>query len=106
MDHQSRGGAKTGSGGIAGVQESNMQRNKRLKNLMIESTDVSKDPYLMRNHLGSFECRLCLTLHNTEASYLAHSQGKKHQVNLQKRIMKEKAERGTGPQPKIKINKK
>jgi splicing factor 3A subunit 2 len=29
----------------------------------------------MRNHLGSYECKLCLTLHNNEGSYLAHTQG-------------------------------
>ena len=36
----------------------------------------------MKNHLGTFECKLCLTLHNNEGSYLAHTQGKKHQDNL------------------------
>lgn len=61
----------------------------------------------MKNHLGSYECKLCLTLHNNEVSivtgvslihfvsfksalkvpifqgsYLAHTQGKKHQANL------------------------
>ena len=46
----------------------------------------------MRNHLGSYECKLCLTLHNNEGSYLAHTQGKKHQANLGRRAAKEKAE--------------
>lgn len=41
-----------------------------------------QDPYFMRNHLGSYECKLCLTLHTNEGSYLAHTQGKKHQDNL------------------------
>ena len=36
----------------------------------------------MKNHLGSYECKLCLTLHNNEGSYLAHTQGKKHQVSI------------------------
>ena len=42
--------------------------------------DLAKDPYfgdnlnLYRNHLGTYECKLCLTLHNNEASYLAHTQ--------------------------------
>lgn len=26
----------------------------------------SQDPYFMKNHLGSYECKLCLTLHNNE----------------------------------------
>jgi len=28
--------------------------------------DVFQDPYFMKNHLGSYECKLCLTLHNNE----------------------------------------
>lgn len=39
--------------------------------------------------LGSYECKLCLTLHNNEGSYLAHTQGKKHQANLARRAAKE-----------------
>ena len=39
----------------------------------------------MKNHLGGFECKLCLTLHPNEGSYLSHTQGKKHQSNLGKR---------------------
>lgn len=26
----------------------------------------AQDPYFMKNHLGSYECKLCLTLHNNE----------------------------------------
>lgn len=48
-----------------------------------------QDPYLLRNHLGSIECRLCLTLHTNEGSYLAHTQGKKHQTNLGRRAARE-----------------
>jgi splicing factor 3A subunit 2 len=43
---------------------------------------VAKDPYILRNHLGGVECRLCLTIHTGEDSYLSHTQGKKHQTNL------------------------
>ena len=50
----------------------------------------------MRNHLGSYECRLCLTLHSNEASYLAHTTGKKHQANLHRRQLRELKENG-GP---------
>ncbi|KAM0682882.1 CWF complex protein sap62 [Mitosporidium daphniae] len=45
----------------------------------------------MRNHLGSYECKLCLTIHNNEGSYLCHTQGKKHQANLARRAYKEAA---------------
>lgn len=44
----------------------------------------------MRNHLGTYECKLCLTLHTNEANYLAHTQGKKHQQGLAKRAHMEK----------------
>lgn len=43
----------------------------------------------MKNHLGSFECKLCLTLHTTEGNYLAHTQGKRHQQNLARRAARE-----------------
>jgi splicing factor 3A subunit 2 len=43
----------------------------------------------MRNHLGTFECKLCLTLHPNEGNYLAHTQGKRHQTNLARRAAKE-----------------
>lgn len=39
----------------------------------------------MKNHCGKYECRLCLTLHSNEGSYLAHTQGKRHQTHLAKR---------------------
>lgn len=42
-----------------------------------------------RTHLGTLECRLCLTLHVNEGSYLAHTQGKKHQTNLARRAAKD-----------------
>ena len=51
--------------------------------------DLNKDPYFMKNHLGSYECKLCLTLHNTEGNYLAHTQGKRHQQNLARRAFKD-----------------
>jgi hypothetical protein len=31
---------------------------------------VLQDPYFMRNHLGSYECKLCLTLHTNPGSYV------------------------------------
>ena len=41
------------------------------------------------HHLGTFECKLCLTLHNNEGNYLAHTQGKRHQQNLARRAARE-----------------
>lgn len=48
----------------------------------------------MRNHLGTYECKLCLTLHTNEGNYLAHTQGKKHQAGLAKRAAMEAKFRG------------
>ena len=56
------------------------------------SRPLSQDPYILRNHLGSLECRLCLTLHTNEGSYLAHTQGKKHQTNLARRAARDMKE--------------
>lgn len=46
----------------------------------------------LRTHLGTLECRLCLTLHVNEGSYLAHTQGKKHQTNLARRAARDNKE--------------
>ena len=37
-----------------------------LARLAMETIDLSKDEFFMRNHLGQMECKLCLTLHPTE----------------------------------------
>ena len=88
---QNRVGSK-GVGGLVQSSDLERQRRERLKALALETADVSKDPYIMRNHLGSYECRLCLTLHSNEASYLAHTTGKKHQANLHRRQIREMRE--------------
>ena len=67
----------------------NVDRRERLRRMALETVDLSKDPYFMKNHLGSYECKLCLTLHNNEGNYLAHTQGKRHKTNLSRRLAKE-----------------
>ncbi|UYV79670.1 SF3A2 [Cordylochernes scorpioides] len=99
MDFQHRAGGKTGSGGVASWSESNRDRRERLKLLALETIDLNKDPYFMKNHIGSYECKLCLTLHNNEGSYLAHTQGKKHQANLARRAAKEAKDSPIQPAP-------
>jgi splicing factor 3A subunit 2 len=98
IDRQNRVGSKFGGGGVSSGQNAERERKERLKKLALESIDLAKDPYLMRNHLGTYECKLCLTLHTNEANYLAHTQGKKHQQGLAKRAHMEKlrAERDGG----------
>ncbi|CEH14183.1 related to prp11-pre-mrna splicing factor [Ceraceosorus bombacis] len=93
MDYQNRAGNK--GAGVAGTSEANVDRRERLRKLALETIDINKDPYILRNHLGSLECRLCLTLHTNEGSYLAHTQGKKHQTNLARRAAREAAQQQT-----------
>ena len=84
MDYSERG-AKCGGGGIASESASKLDRRERLRQLALQTVDLAKDPYFMKNHLGSYECKLCLTVHNNEGNYLAHTQGKRHQQNLARR---------------------
>jgi len=90
IDRQNRVGSKFGGGGVSSSQNAERERKERLKQLALESIDLARDPYLMRNHVGTYECKLCLTLHTNEANYLAHTQGKKHQGGLAKRVHMEK----------------
>uniref|UniRef100_A0A0E0NST8 Matrin-type domain-containing protein n=1 Tax=Oryza rufipogon TaxID=4529 RepID=A0A0E0NST8_ORYRU len=122
-------GSKPGSGGAASAQNEVIDRRERLRRLALETIDLAKDPYFMRNHLGryclppaktlafffldsvcslalipldfvsSYECKLCLTLHNNEGNYLAHTQGKRHQTNLAKRAAREAKDAPAQPQP-------
>ncbi|WOO77323.1 Pre-mRNA-splicing factor sap62 [Vanrija pseudolonga] len=85
-------GANKGSGGVAGGSETAVDRRERLRKLALETIDLAKDPYILRTHLGTLECRLCLTLHVNEGSYLAHTQGKKHQTNLARRAARDNHE--------------
>ncbi|RKP05926.1 hypothetical protein THASP1DRAFT_35249 [Thamnocephalis sphaerospora] len=106
MDFQNRAGSKPGSAGVAGHGESNIDRRERLRKLALETIDLAKDPYFMKNHLGSYECKLCLTLHTNEGSYLAHTQGKKHQTNLARRAAKEARTFGLGDEMPIDMSQR
>lgn len=90
MDRQNRVGSKFGGGGVSSAQQTERERKERLKKLALESIDLAKDPYLVKNHVGTYECKLCLTQHRDEANYLAHTQGKKHQQGLARRVHMEK----------------
>ena len=89
IDFQHREGSKVGSGGQLSESQAALERKERLRKLALETIDISKDPYFMRNHLGTYECKLCLTLHPNEGNYLAHTQGKRHQYNLGRRAAME-----------------
>ena len=90
---------KTGGGGAASAQQESMDRRERLRKLALETIDLNKDPYFMRNRTGQYECRLCLTLHTNEGNYLAHTQGKRHQQNLAARVARDALERAQLPLP-------
>lgn len=64
VDRQNRPGARIGSVGVSSYEDANVERKERLRKLALETIDISKDPYFMRNHIGTYECRLCLTLHS------------------------------------------
>jgi len=98
-DHMMRGG-KVGTGAPASAQYEAIDRRERLRRMALETINIDKDPYFMKNHLGSYECKLCLTLHNNEGNYLAHTQGKRHQQNLARRAAKEALDKPEEPQPK------
>ena len=89
MDFQNRVGTRFGRGSGISASESNVDRRERLRKLALETIDLAKDPYFLKNHLGSFECKLCLTIHTNEGSYLAHTQGKKHQTHLMRRAARD-----------------
>uniref|UniRef100_A0A8C6VDV2 Splicing factor 3a subunit 2 n=1 Tax=Naja naja TaxID=35670 RepID=A0A8C6VDV2_NAJNA len=101
MDFQHRPGGKTGSGGVASASESNRDRRERLRQLALETIDINKDPYFMKNHLGSYECKLCLTLHNNEVRTFAKA------LCLARRAAKEAKEAPAQPAPeKVKVEVK
>ncbi|KAI9825573.1 MAG: hypothetical protein M1826_006963 [Phylliscum demangeonii] len=98
MDYQNRAGSKFGGGGVASHSATNADRRERLRKLALEHIDLEKDPFFFKNHVGSYECRLCLTVHQNDGSYLAHTQGRKHQTNLARRAAKEQRDgRGLDP---------
>ena len=82
-------GSKPGAGGLLSNSDANVDRRERLRQLALETVDLTKDQYFMRNHLGQYECKLCRTLHTNEGNYLAHTQGKRHQLNLARRAAEE-----------------
>ncbi|KAK6197547.1 uncharacterized protein RJT21DRAFT_58177 [Scheffersomyces amazonensis] len=86
MDYSERVNSKQGAGGIAGREEANIHTKKRIQDLLATQVlDLEHDPYVFRNHLGLLECKLCLTTHVSESSYISHLGGKKHGLNLERR---------------------
>lgn len=63
-------GSKPGSGGAASAQNEAIDRRERLRRLALETIDLAKDPYFMRNHLGRSPLLLvpCLRAYASEIS--------------------------------------
>lgn len=99
IDFQHREGSKIGSGGQMSESQAALERKERLRKLALETIDITKDPYITKNNLGTFECKLCLTVHPNEGNYLAHTQGKRHQYNLGRRAAMEA--KNAGPRAMI-----
>ncbi len=55
-------GSKPGSGGAASAENEAVDRRERLRRLALETIDVAKDPYFMRNHLGRYSLSLDVLL--------------------------------------------
>lgn len=89
--------SKPGSGGLSSDRMTTVDRRERLRQLAMETVDLTNDPYFMKNHIGKYECKLCLTLHTNEGSYLAHTQGKRHQENLARRAARLAKQKGQFP---------
>lgn len=95
MDYSDRVNSKKGAGALADKHEANIHTKQRIKELLTSQVlDLDNDPYVFRNHLGLLECRLCLTTHTNEASYISHLSGRKHSMNLERRrVLDEKNNR-------------
>lgn len=54
VDRQNRPGARIGNVGVSSYEDANVDRRDRLRKLAMEHIDISKDPYFMRNHIGTY----------------------------------------------------
>lgn len=107
MDYHNRAGSKKGSGGIASDAQLNLQRRKKVDDLLRQGeeipytfqklpgagvgadeeieTELRRNPYIYRNHSGKLVCKLCNTMHMSWSSVERHLSGKKHGLNVLRR---------------------
>lgn len=106
MDYSDRVNSKKGAGALADRHEANVHTKHRIKELLTShALDLDNDPYVFRNHLGLLECRLCLTTHTNEASYISHLSGRKHAMNLdRRRVLDEKFARTKNTAPAVSMS--
>ena len=76
MDLDARGG-RTGGAPVASASDFNMQKRDRIRQMVEDIRGVKDDPYLVRNHLGGFDCRLCQVSVNNGMSHALCSTSRK-----------------------------
>uniref|UniRef100_A0A1I7XIW8 Origin recognition complex subunit 2 n=1 Tax=Heterorhabditis bacteriophora TaxID=37862 RepID=A0A1I7XIW8_HETBA len=103
MDFQNRAGGKTGGGGVASAADAGVDRRERLRWVFFTGYfpfSFLKDVfYLGRNQMLYHQSILLILSRFLIGSYLAHTQGKKHQSNLARRAAKEAQEQPFLPAP-------
>lgn len=77
-------GGKTGTGEY-NAELAKIQRANRISSLKIQDASLENNEYLFRNQYGLFECKLCCTHHRSEGSFIAHTYGKQHKRNVERR---------------------
>ena len=70
-DMMGRGG-KTGSGKLSSESQANVERRERLRKLALETVDLNKDPYFLRNHLGERHLS-CILRHGLSRAFVCAS---------------------------------
>lgn len=56
------------------LTEQKTDTQERQRKILLDTYNSEQDPYLFKNQLGNFECRLCLTSQfNNIATYIAHT---------------------------------
>lgn len=70
---------------LSSKSENILHKRSRIKKLLIDTHDLTNDPYYKINSIGKIECLLCLTTHHNEFNYIVHKQGHRHQQRCNKR---------------------
>merc|ERR1711998_157300 len=63
-----------------------IKKKEILKKIAIETINLKNDPFYLKFSETKIKCKLCLTNHKSDSSYLAHTQGKRHSNNIRIRF--------------------
>ena len=107
MDRRHRDvNAKYGSGGRMNSIEWKQHKAEKLRELQRDTIDISKDPYIRENHLGTFDCVLCKTVHPTQTNYLTHATGRRHRKRLINKALAEEEKKKKEEERRLFLEKK